>query len=313
MTQQETDALNVQRTNLDAMQRMGGAYGSAIQSISGLFNPDGTINQTALQNFGQQVQGYQNTQQGVYDTALQQGMLEDQLYRQALAGTGPVSEGLKQQKAKDFQMLKESAGRRGIRITGDSFENATSNSTAGIRMLGEMGRRYDLAVDNERNALRQWGSGQSLNRMGALASFDPTASRMGYLNQATVGMMPILNNINQGYMGYMQPYQQQRMAQFNRDSAQAQADAQWKNSMWQGAGQLAGMGVSMALAPMTGGMSLMAMPGIMGGMNGGRSTGYAPQAGQFQGSYNQYATMNGMDPNQYAPMSVRYPRVMGGM
>lgn len=245
MTQQEQDALAAQRSNIEQMQTMGGNYGSILQAVSGLFNPDGTINQNALQNFGQQVQGYQSSQQGIYGTALQQAQLEDQLYRQALSGTGPVSEGLKQQKAQDFKSLKEAAGRRGIRITGDSFENATSDSTAGIRMISEMGKRYDLAADNERQALRQWGSTQALNRMGSLASFDPNAGQMGYLNQATVGMLPVLSGINEGWSAYSQPFYNQRMAEFNRNSAQAQADAQWKNSMWSGAGQLAGTAASM--------------------------------------------------------------------
>lgn len=304
MTQQETDSLAQQKTNLEQMQRMGGQYGSVMQAVSGLFNQDGSINQDALKNFGTQVQGYQDSQRGIYDTALGTGQMEDALYRQALAGTGPVSEGLKQQKAKDFQMLKEAAGRRGIRITGDSFENATSNSTAGIRMLGEMGKRYDLAVDNERSSLRNWGSAATLNRMGALAGFDPNANQMGYLSQATVGMMPILGGINDGYSAYMQPYANQRMAMFNRDSAQAQADAAWKNSMWQAGGQLAGQGIGAALLA-TGNPAGLAMMGGGGGGGGG-------QQGQFQGSYNRYAAISGADPNQYAPMPLRYPRVMGG-
>lgn len=262
MTQQETDALNAQRGNLEAMSRMGGQYGDIMRAVSGMFNPDGTINPAALSSFGQQVQGYQASQQGVYDASLEQAQLEDQLYRQALAGTGPASEGLKQQKARDFQMLKEAAGRRGIRITGDSFENATSDSTAGIRMLGEMGKRYDVAAENERMALRQWGGNQALARMGALASYDPTAGRMGYLNAATVGMLPVLSGINEGYSAYMQPYANQRMAMFNRDASQAQADASWKNSMWQGAGQLVGTGAALAMMPFTGGMSAMAIPSM---------------------------------------------------
>lgn len=311
MTAEETAALNSQRNNMNQMQTLGGQYGNVNQSLSGLYDSAGNINPAALEAYKQQVQNYQQSQQGIYNTALGTGQAENDLYMKALNGTGPVSVGLQQQKAKDFETFKQAAGQRGIKIQGDSFDNATSDSTAGIRMLTEQQKRYDLAADNERQALRQWGSTQSLNRMGSLTSFDPNANQMGYFNQATMGMMPVLSGINQGWSAYSQPYQQQRMAQFQRDSAQAQADAAWKDSMWKGGGQLLGMGVAAGLAPFTGGMSLAAMPGIMGGMGGGSGVARsAPIQGQWQGSYNQYAQMNGLDPNQYAPPSMRM--AMGG-
>jgi len=115
--------------------------------------------------------------QPLYEAAQerQAGILEAQQTRQAeaLAGQGEASAALKKQQEDQFQQLKETAGRRGIDIKGETLEDATSESSAGIQMLSQLRTRFDISRQQEQQAILgeapivQQGMGQ----FGQLAAF----------------------------------------------------------------------------------------------------------------------------------------------
>lgn len=126
----------------------------------------------------------------------QQDLVKAQLdrYEKALAGMLPVSEGTLQRKADEFKLLKENAARRGINIAGDTIDTATSDSTAGVGLLGQFKRSYGLIEDAERR--------------GELAG--SVNSGLGILSSAG-GTNPGLVN---AYGSLAAPYANQRMLEY---------------------------------------------------------------------------------------------------
>jgi hypothetical protein len=168
MSPQEVAILQQQGSGLN---QLGGVVGSVsgqlgnnqniLQMISGLFNSDGTINQTALGSLQKQaqqnVQGQQQVGQGALgylnnyfgsqnplpqaphvqtDTgALGTLQAAEGSYQNALAGKIPVNQQLQFQQTQNFNAMKEQAAQQGIEIQGDDWQSATSKSTAGQKLI----------------------------------------------------------------------------------------------------------------------------------------------------------------------------------
>lgn len=252
---EERALLQKQGTSLDQFNSiLQGATGDAtntqniLQSLSGLYNPDGSINQQALASLQQRVQQQQTIDQGLSGQANQalggifdQGQLgtlsdqagvqEAQNYLTALSGPGSVSEAQKQAEAEQFRKLTEAAGQRGIRITGNDLFTATSDSTSGNQLLSQLRKEAQLGREtyrnNELNRLQQANMqrlGFGLNRQGQTYDIaqglrqDPAAQQLGYAtNATTMGPASLLGSyqgLSQSYGAAAQPYQQQRYLQY---------------------------------------------------------------------------------------------------
>jgi hypothetical protein len=311
--QKQLDLLNQQEaiskqqgTILKQQETLAGQGQNVSQVISRLFNPDGTINQQALQDFSGQLQA----RQGLEGQIAQRGLgflaggpldpvaqAEQDLYLRALAGTEPTTEGLKAQKKREFEQFKQAAGQRGIRITGDTPETASSSSTAGIRLLSEFNQRFNLASETERQNLRGFLGGQTLGREGQqfnqalqLTGFNPLQQQLGAFDAATRGFIPILGGISQGlggisqglggisqgYGAYAQSFAQQRNLQFNRDVQEAQRENEEKGGIYSGIGGILGTGVGGVIGGYFGGPA-----GAIGGAGIGSQVG--TQLGKFAG------------------------------
>lgn len=212
MSQEEKDLYKKQSALLDQINK---TYGTSLDTASqnsdilkqasGLFksNADGTLtlNQEAMAK----------------QTELNQ--LNMDRYERALRGTLPVSEGLTQQKADDFKLLKENAARRGIGISGESPETATSDSTAGAALLGQFNKTYGLRTDAERQAQLSNNSNSTLSLLGASQDAGP-ASLLG------VG-----GNLSNSYSNAAQPYANQRNLEYQAALGQYGYDQQSKGNV----------------------------------------------------------------------------------
>jgi hypothetical protein len=155
------------------------ASASILQGLSGLFANDGTVDKNALDSLTQKV----NARIGIGDKAVNQlgGFLdqgptqfdnfnqqiqsqEQQRYLDALSGKTPASASFEQDKQKAFDLLKESAARRGIKIEGDSPDSATSSGTAGNQIVSEFNKRYAALADQRQQEALQLGSQNNLAR-----------------------------------------------------------------------------------------------------------------------------------------------------
>lgn len=265
LTPEEKDILQKQGVSLDQLNSI--ISGSAadlsqnqaiLKQLSGLYDSSGNLNQDALKSLksraqtetdqrtalGQKALGYLST---FFDPTSDQTQtdinnLETTRYKNALDGKLPVSQGLQQQQQKDFQLLKESAGQRGIKIEGDTPDAATSQSTAGIQMLAEFNKRYDVAKENERQAAITTGGQQNLARLGLLNStkalnldaatnlstnFGATSATLGYLSGANASSPANLAPLIEGYttsLGSLAtPYATAAQGQFQQQTNQANA------------------------------------------------------------------------------------------
>lgn len=226
MSQEEKDLYKKQSELLD---RINKTYGTSLDTstqnadilkqVSGLFkaDPGGTItlNQDAL------------------NKQIDLNKLSMDRYERALRGTLPVSEGLTQQKSDDFKLLKENAARRGIGISGDTPETATSDSTAGAALLGQFNKTYGLRTDAERQAQLAGNNNTSLSLLGASQETGP-ASLLG------VG-----GNISNSYANAASPYANQRQLEYQAALGQYGYNQQSKGNVI-GAG-LAGAGTGAAV------------------------------------------------------------------
>lgn len=294
LSDEEKSILQKQGVSLDQLNSIiqGGASDLAqnqgvLKQLSGLYDENGNLNQDAVSSLKTRVQGEmgQRTQLGqqalgllssFFDQSGDQTQtdinnLESTRYLNALKGNLPVSEGLTQQQQKDFELLKESAGQRGIRIEGDSPEAATSESTAGSKMISEFNKRYDLAKANERQSAITQGAGQNLARLGLLDTQKYTAldfasnlagnagagtnAQLGFLGGANASspatLAPLIENYSTSLGALAQPYAEQRLGAYNQATNQVNASysaaynnylqqMQSRNSFFKGLGALGG-------------------------------------------------------------------------
>lgn len=255
-----------------------------LKQMSGIYNPDGTLNREAVDSLRARTQAElaqrnelsqsgRDYLQGIFrpdETGTlsdQAGVLEAQQYINALRGDIALSPALAQQEAEKFKRLKESAGQRGIRISGDDPFTATSDSTAGNQLLSQLRKESQLNREIQReNALNRLGAanlnrlGFGLQRQGQLGGFaqsfqgTPGGDTIGLIGQSAAagpaGLIGNYGNLSQLYGQSAQPFQQQRYLQYQSE-LQNQANLAARR---QGIGAMFG-GLGGALAGSPGGVA----------------------------------------------------------
>lgn len=234
-----------------------------LQQISGLYDAQGNLDQNALTSLKSRTQAQLTQAQGVGSSAL--GYLQNYFggttasastpgatppggtttgtgapsvadaqsaaYTAALSGTGAVNEATKQRQARDFQTLKDSLAQRGIMVTGDTPEQATSDSTAGQRALQIF--QQNVSAENSQERLGYIGTlgGQVANTVNAAsgaagAGSAATNATLGYANTAATQSLstltPYLSQYQQGLNMYYQPYQTQQLGPYQQALDQSQ-------------------------------------------------------------------------------------------
>lgn len=154
-----------------------------LQMISGLFKPDGSIDQNALVSLQQMAQKSNTTAGQTGQTTLSgvsgtNAALDatSQAYTSALTGGAPANKQIDFQQTQNFNAMKEQAAQQGIQIDGDNWANATSKSTAGQKLLQNMQQNNNIQNQNYNLGY----VGQLSGNMGQLAGTAGT--------QATTGM-----------------------------------------------------------------------------------------------------------------------------
>jgi len=239
-----------------ATNQMGGVVGgvsgqlgqnqNVLQMISGLFNPDGSINQNAVTQLQQMTQG-QTSAAGAAGTAALQGLggtttslgATNTAYQNALQGKVPQNQQLAYQQNQAFLQMQEQAAQQGIKITGTDFSNAVSDSSAGQKLIQNF--QQNANIQNQNYAL---GYTQQLaGNMGQLAGAGNTQATTGmglanYAQQTPLGylgqsisqgqgaLMPYLQSYQTGLSNLYQPYYMQQIGPYQQQMAQAQANYQ---------------------------------------------------------------------------------------
>lgn len=153
----------------------------------------------AVKTLKERVAAEQSKQQEILD-------LQRDRYIKALKGELPVSQGLMNQKAEEFKLLREGAARRGIMIDGTTPEDATSQTTAGNELVGQFKRTYGLLEDAERRGELMGGAPTGMPGYAQPLNFATSSSSSG-----PMGLLPTYSNLTSMYGGAAQPYQQQRL------------------------------------------------------------------------------------------------------
>lgn len=235
----QSEAIDMYMTSLEDQSAVNKEQGLLSAVASGLYDPvydgggrliDATINPekvTALQaNMGLQEQI---------------GTLSGERYLKALKGELPVSEGLVQQKATEWGLLKEEAARRGIQIEGDDPASAVSKSTSGNELVERFNKTYGLLEDQERRGELSSYSGllnstysTALGTAGSSATvYGPGVAGQGY-------------GAGAGLFGQAaQPYTDYRNLQYNTSVQNAALKSQNQSAQYGLLGTTAGIGIGL--------------------------------------------------------------------
>jgi len=242
-------ALNQQQNVTQGVAGQLGQNQSILQGVSGLFNPDGSINQNALAQIQGQVQGSTGaagtgglSALGYLNQLYGQGGAvgqTTQAYQNALQGNVPANQQLQYTTGQNWNQLKEQAAQQGITINGDNWNSATSNSSAGQKLIQDFQQNYN--IQNQNYQLGYMGMlGQNLGNLGA-AGAQAANQGMGlsqysqqtplnYLGQSISGGMgaltPYLTQYQQSAGQLYQPYYMQQIGPYQQQMAQAQANYQ---------------------------------------------------------------------------------------
>lgn len=245
----QQSSLGQQGQVVSGVSQQLGQNQTILQQVSGLFNSDGSINQTALASLQSSQNQASQTQSQAGQSALNsvnsvygQGGLNQSAttaYQNALNGNVLANQQLAFTQNQNFQTMKEQAAQQGIQISGDNWQNATSSSTSGQKLLQNYQQNSNIQNNNyQLGYLQQAGS----NLQGIANSAATSANTgqnlsagginqpLGYLqNSITNGMgalTPQLQSYQQGANNLFQPYQTQQLGQYNQQMAQAQANYQ---------------------------------------------------------------------------------------
>jgi hypothetical protein len=243
-----------------------------LQSLSGLYGPDGKVNQAAVDALRAQIDTQQQQAGKINQT---QG---DRLLR-ALNGESPVGATQLNDERKQFALLQEQAARRGIRLKGDDLFSATSDSTAGNQMLASLRNNAQMARERQTQAEIQTGYGnytgslglgygQTLTNLNAAQSVSAAPLAQGYMG------------LGQGYGESAQPYQDQRYLQYQRDVQNKQNKTNRRLGYIGLGANIAGQGASLFTLG-----ALNRMPGQTQQPQQPPSYGQTPTAGVAYGGY----------------------------
>ena len=223
LTPEETANLQQQGVTLQQFQQLINGTSTdlannkqILQQVSGLYDSQGNIDQTALSNLKTASQQQLTQAQGVGSAALgylqtyfggtpatpgaspgtpgasaTPGVAQAQAaaYEQALTGTGAVNAATTEQQQKDFIALKDSLAQRGIMVNGDTIQQATSDSTAGQRAIQNLQQAQTAANSSERLGYISTLGGQVAGTVGAAqgsagTGAAATSTAMGYTSSA---------------------------------------------------------------------------------------------------------------------------------
>lgn len=256
LTPEEQNILTKQGMSLDQFNQIIQAGGAGLQQnqdllkgMSGLYNPDGSINQTSLANLQQRTQQAIQTQGQSGQSALNYlqnlygagGALPatQTAYTNALAGNVPANQQLEYSQGENFNAMKENAAQRGINITGDSWKNAVSDSTAGQKLIQNyqqnsniQNQNYQLGYVNQLagNMGQLSGVGAQTGASGMSLAQGAANQPIGYAGQAMsqgpLSLTPYLSQYQQGLNQFYQPYYMQQVGPYQQQMAQQQANYQ---------------------------------------------------------------------------------------
>jgi hypothetical protein len=154
----------------------------------------------------------------------------------------------------NFNAMKEQAAQQGIQINGDNWANATSNSTAGQKLLQNMQQNNN--IQNQQYALGYTqqlagNMGQLAGAQGQQANTGTSLSNyaqqtpLGYVGQSISGgqsaLSPLLSNYQNQLSSAYQPLYMQQANSYNAQVAQQMAQYQGQMNQYN-AGQNQMMG-----------------------------------------------------------------------
>lgn len=249
----------------------------ALAGLSGLVNEDGSINQAAVDDLRNRILAQQAQDEALGQTALDQlgttfdrsplqilsddiALGEAQRLRDIQNGNYQTSTGALQAEQDEFDRLKASAARRGIKIEGDDLFSATSQSTAGNQLLADLRRNSEIRRDDERRFELARLSGQNLNRLGLASGeqaqrFNQAQALRTQPGQAQLGLFtgaqqfspaqlaPSYMGISQSQLGLAAPFQQQRYLNYQRNVQNAANQQGFTNSLFGLGGTIAGAAI----------------------------------------------------------------------
>ena len=243
---QQASAANQAGSVIQGLSGQLGNNQNILQQISGLFNSDGTVNQNALKQLQQsaaqstQAAGQQGQAalSGLTGTNNALGETES-AYTNALTNGAPVNQQLQFTQNQNFQALKEQAAQQGIQINGDNWANASSNSTAGQKLLQNtqqnnniQNQQYQFGYINQlagnagqlaNTASTQANTGTSL---GQYAQQTPLNYAQSSVTNGQSALFPFLTNYQNQLMSGYQPLYQQQLGPYQQQMAQQQANYQ---------------------------------------------------------------------------------------
>lgn len=242
--QQQGTAVNQQGNLVSTVGNQLNNNQNILQMISGLFNSDGTINQSALSSLQQQTQASnkaagsagQSTLEGIGGTNAALGATTA-AYTNALQNGAPANQQIQFQQNQNFQALKQQAAQQGIQISGDNWANAVSNSTAGQKLLQNAQQNNNIQNQNYNLGY----IGQLSGNMGQIANTGATQANTGmglssYSQQTPLNyvqssisngpgaLSPYLQSYEQGLQNLYQPYYMQQIGPYSQQLAQQQAN-----------------------------------------------------------------------------------------
>jgi hypothetical protein len=257
LSSEETAILQKEGLSLDQFDKIIQGTGTSLeqnknvlQQISGLYDAQGNLDQNALADLKSRTQGQLTQAQGVGSSALGYlqnyfggsggatgtpgsagvAQVQSDTYKAALEGTGAVNAATTQQQQRDFIALKDSLSQRGIMVTGDSIQNATSDSTAGQRAIQLLQQNQTAQNSSERLGYIQTLGGQVAGTVGqaqgsSTAGVNAANTQLGYVNNAATTsattMAPLLSQYQSNLNQYYQPYQTQQLGAYQQQLDQA--------------------------------------------------------------------------------------------
>lgn len=269
-----------------------------LQMISGLFNPDGSINQNALTQLQQTAKQATTTAGTAGQGALgglggtQQALgATQQAYTSALQGNAPANQQLQYQQQQNFLQMQEQAAQQGVKITGTGWNNAVSDSTAGQKLIQNFQQNANIQNQNyQLGYLGQLGTnmGQLSSVYGNQATQGMNLSNyaqqtpLGYVGQSISGgqsaLSPLLSNYQNQLSSAYQPLYMQQIGPMMQANQQAMLNYQGAMGQYNaGEGQI-GMGLQM-LSPISNFGSFMGGYGAAGGFAGAGSGAAAGSSG----------------------------------
>lgn len=241
---QQAGAANQMGSVVQGVAGQLGNNQNILQMISGLFNPDGTINQNALAQMQQQSQqstqaagqAGQSTLAGVGGTN-QSLAATNTAYENALQNGAPVNQQIAFQQNQSFQQMQQQAAAQGIPITGTNFSNAVSNSTAGQKLIQNFQQNANMQNQNYNLGYLQQAAGnmgqlagagaQQANTGMGLSSY-ATQTPLNYLGQSISqgqgALAPLLSSYQNQLSSAYQPLYTQQVGPYMQQMAQAQAN-----------------------------------------------------------------------------------------